>query len=85
MKGGAPTTGRDLIVYILTNNLEDKPVFEDEKLIGFLTLEQAALEFKVGIATVEALIKLNKLNHVQIGDTIYIPECDDHTLNIRKE
>lgn len=78
-------TGRDLIVYILMNNLEDKPVFEDGKLIGFLTLEQAALEFKVGIATVEALIKLNKLNHVQIGDTIYIPECDDRTLNIRKE
>lgn len=78
-------TGRDLIVYILTNNLEDEQVFKDGKLIGFLTIEQAALKFEVGIATIEALIQLGKLNSIQIGDTVYIPEWDDCTLNNRKE
>lgn len=30
-------TGRDLILYILMNNLEDEPVFEEGKFIGFVT------------------------------------------------
>ena len=74
-------TGRDLIIYILNNHLEDEPVFEDGKLIGFLTVDQAALKFNVGIATVEALIQMDKLSHIQIGNTIYIPECDDYVPN----
>lgn len=69
-------TGRDLIVYILTNNLEDEPVFKDGKLIGFLTMEQAALKFEVGVATIEALIQLGKLKSIQIGESVYIPEWD---------
>lgn len=78
-------TGRDLIVYILANNLEDEQVFKDGKLIGFLTIEQAALKFEVGMATIEALIQLGKLNSIQIGEAVYIPEWDDCTLNNRKE
>ena len=74
-------TGRDLIIYILNNHLEDEPVFKDGKLIGFLTVDQAALKFNVGIATIEALIQMGKLSHIQIGDTVYIPECDDYVPN----
>lgn len=66
-------TGRDLIVYILTNNLENCPVFEDGTFLGFLTVEQVAEKMQVGTATVEAWISLNMLEHIKIGEVIYIP------------
>jgi hypothetical protein len=43
-------TGRDLIVYILQNNLENEPVFKDGKFIGFMTEGEAAEKFDVGVA-----------------------------------
>lgn len=66
-------TGRDLIIYILENNLEDKPVFEDGKLLGFMNTKEAALKFGVGSGTIEAWIKLNKISHIFIGNEFYIP------------
>lgn len=65
-------TGRDLIIYILQNNLEDKPVFEDGKLLGFMTVKEAALKFGVGTATIEVWYKLNMIKGFTVGDTIYI-------------
>lgn len=65
-------TGRDLIIYILQNNLEDKPVFEDGKLLNFITIEEAALKFGVGTATVELWFKLNMIKGVTVGNNIYI-------------
>ena len=38
-------TGRDLIIYILENNLENEPVYKDGRLLGFLTVTEAAVEF----------------------------------------
>lgn len=66
-------TGRDLIIYILQNNLEDKPVFEDGKFIGFLTTNEAALKMNVGPATIKALIMTGQLTGVEVKDGVYIP------------
>lgn len=66
-------TGRDLIIYILENNLEDKPVFEDGKLIGFLSVEEAAVRLGVGFETVLTLIDLNVISYEIIGKEYYIP------------
>ena len=69
-------TGKDLIVYILKNNLEDEPVFKNGKLLGFVTLEQAAIRLNVGIETVKTMIKLDIIdNPIKLGDTYLIPEC----------
>lgn len=65
--------GRDLIIYILQNNLEDSPVFEDGKILGFLTDEEAAVKFGVGSATVKIWVELDMLDGVKIGDRLYIP------------
>ena len=35
-------TGRELIVYILQNHLEDEPIVNDGKILGLLTVEEAA-------------------------------------------
>lgn len=66
-------TGRDLIVYILQNGLEDRPVFEDGELIGFMTAIEAAIKFDVGLATIRVWINEGLLDGIRIGEEIYIP------------
>lgn len=66
-------TGRDLILYILENNLENENVFEDGKFIGFLTVGEAAEKFDVGTETIKLWVKHGYLDSVTIGDAIYIP------------
>lgn len=66
-------TGRDLILYILANGLEDEPVFENGRFIGFMTAEEAAVKMKVGIATIHIWVGLGQLKGLEIGDNLYIP------------
>lgn len=66
-------TGRDLIVYILTNHLEDEPVFKDGKFIGFTTVGEAAEKTGVGLATVHTWIHQGRIPSVAIYEGIYIP------------
>lgn len=61
-------TGRDLIIYILENNLEDTPILE--------TVGQAAERLNVGVATVHTLITLGFLNAVMIKGTVYITDWE---------
>ena len=66
-------TGRDLIIYILENNLEDEPVFKDGKLLGFMTIEEVASKWNVGPETIKAYVNLGYIQGVKIGDQLYIP------------
>lgn len=75
-------TGRDLIIYILQNGLEDKSIFEDGRFLGFMTIEETAAKYDVGDSTVIAWILLGYLDSISIGDTIYIPA---NTKDPRKE
>lgn len=65
-------TGRDLIIYILQNNLEDEPVFKDGKILGFLTQEETALKFGVSSATIELWYKIGIIQGFTLGERIYI-------------
>ena len=65
-------TGRDLIIYILENNLENEILFKDGKIPGLITIEEAALKFNVGFETVKLWFNLDILPGVEIGDSIYI-------------
>ena len=70
-------TGKDLILYILSNNLENEPVFKDGMLIGFITVEEAAMRLGVGTATIYTLIQQNQLDAILIGSTLMInPYCE---------
>lgn len=67
-------TGRELIVYILQNNLEDEPVFKDGKFIGFITDKEAAAKESVGPATIRQYVRMGIIHGaVKIGDEWYIP------------
>lgn len=71
---GNVMTGRDLIIYILSNNLENEPVFKDGKFLGFKTLEEVAVEQSVGIETVRLWAVMGMLECVKISDEfILIP------------
>lgn len=65
-------TGRDLIIYILQNNLEDENVFENGMFIGFMSEEEAAARFKVGVPTIRVWHTLGFINSVSIGDSIFV-------------
>lgn len=65
-------TGRDLIIYILSNHLEDEPIFSDGMLIGFITVEEAAVRLGVGVSTIYALIQQGQLEAIFIGSKYMI-------------
>ena len=66
-------TGRDLIVYILQNGLENEPIYEDGKILGFMNEMGAAIKFGVSTATIRVWADLNTLDAVKIGNDYYIP------------
>lgn len=66
-------TGRELILYILQNNLENEDVFQDGKFIALKTLGEVAEECGVGKETVHTWAKLNMIPSAFIGKTLYIP------------
>lgn len=66
-------TGRDLILYILQNGLENEEVFKDGRLLGFMRPAEAAVKFAVGESTIRSWIAMNVLQSVKIGNFIFIP------------
>lgn len=79
-------TGRDLIIYILSNNLENEQIFKDGKFIGFITTSEAAEKLGVGVATIRVLFEQGRLHGVTIGQEIYISDNLDSSPSIpRKE
>ena len=65
--------GRELILYILENGLENEPVFKNGKFIGFITPTEAALQNNVGTATIHAWIHQGRLESEAVREGIYIP------------
>ena len=70
-------TGRELIIYILSNGLEDEPIYEDDKILGFITATEAAEKFNVGLATIKVWINEGMLDGIRIGEELYIPANAD--------
>lgn len=65
-------TGRDLIIYILTNNLENEQVVnQDGVFVGFMGETEAAAKFGVGVATVRAWYTCGYLKGFVVGDSIF--------------
>ena len=64
-------TGKELILYILQNNLENTIVLEDCFFIGFMTEEEAAVKFNTGVETIRAWYSCKMLKGTKIGDSLY--------------
>lgn len=66
-------TGKELILYILANDLENDPVFNNGRFVGFMTVDEVALKLNIGVAAVCALIEREVLDHICIDTTLFIP------------
>lgn len=78
-------TGRDLIIYILENGLEDEEMFKNGKIVGLMSDTEAAVKFGVGVQTVRAWITLGYLDSVLIGCVNYIPANSKNPSEIQYE
>lgn len=67
-------TGRELILYILENNLEDELISSDGRFLDFTTVDEAAAHYGVGTATIKTWIDYGWLSAIHIGNEIYIPK-----------
>lgn len=69
-------TGKELIVYILQNNLENEEVFKDGNILGYVPVPKAAVEMGMGEAAVRALISLGAVSRIKINDVEYVSAVD---------
>lgn len=65
-------TGRELIIYILSNGLEDTDLFTDGLFPLFKTVDLAAVELNTGSETIICLYTLDEINGLIIDDKLYI-------------
>lgn len=63
-------TGKDLMIYILQNNLEN------ERIFNLITVDEAALKFNVGSETIKIWYKLDIISGIQLGNKLYIVSND---------
>ena len=67
-------TGKELIMYILQNDLENKQIFENGTFLDFITIDKAASKFGVGAATIRYWVEFKMIPSIMIGNTIFIPK-----------
>lgn len=67
-------TGKELISYILDNNLENQRLFEiKDHIVGFATIEEFAKMINTGTEAVMAMIHLRMIDAIEICGTSYVP------------
>ena len=65
-------SGRELIIYILKNNLEDEELFSEEFWARMPSPMTVAIRFDVGIATVNGWIMDGKLDVIKFNNKTYV-------------
>lgn len=64
-------TGKELILYILQNDLENEVVIKDGIFVWLMDEEEAAVKFDVGVATIRAWYMCGMLSGTKIGNRLY--------------
>ena len=64
-------TGRELILYILENNLENEVVIKDGIFVWLMDENEAATKFNVGVSTIRAWYICGTISGTKIGDHLY--------------
>lgn len=71
-------TGRDLIIYIMNNGLENEEVIKDGVMVGLINEAQVAARFGVGVSTVRAWVTLGMIKGVRVGhDLMFLNNVTD--------
>ena len=64
-------TGKELILYILENDLENEDIIKDGVFIWLMDEKEAAVKFDVGVATIRAWYVCGQIDGAKIGDHLY--------------
>lgn len=72
-------TGKELIIFILNNDLLDAEIEDLRFNDAFYTVEAAAIKLHVGTNSLMDMIKLGLVDHVKFDGQIYIPKNVDLT------
>lgn len=67
-------TGKELIIYILQNKLENEEVFKNDGFLDFLTEEETAAKFNVGIETMRLWHRFGMVKGIRIGYSVLYPK-----------
>ena len=67
MKGAKIMTGRELVIHILSNGLEEADISD-----LFLTEDEAAVRLNVGVATIKAWSELGLIQRININGKTYV-------------
>ena len=67
-------TGRELIIYILENHLENISINDEHFFIGFISEAKLAESFDVGIDTIRAWVKTGVLDGIEVNGRFYFLE-----------
>lgn len=64
-------TGKEVILYILQNNLENEVILKDNFFFNCINEKEVAIKFEVGIATVKTWYERGLLPGVKLGNSIF--------------
>lgn len=79
-------TGKDLIMFILKYNLENVELGFDIPDGGeFITVEKAAVKLGISTTSLQDMIKLGLIDHIEIGESIYLHKDIDLSSIKRRE
>lgn len=67
-------TGKDLIMFILQNDLLETEFFTNGKIPGLMTVEEAAVKFDTGPITVRIWFTCGYIRGIVIGEELFIYE-----------
>ena len=62
---------KDLVMWIIQNDLMDETIHVDSKDSNFITLEEAAVKLGVGTNSLLDMYKLGLISGLKLGDNIY--------------
>lgn len=66
-------TGKEVILYILQNDLENEIVIRDGVFISLMSEDEVAVKFDVGVPTIRAWYICGMINGTKIGERLYFP------------
>ena len=66
-------TGRELMMFILENGLENENIFSGDILSELcMTADEAAIKFNTGVSTINSWIKMGKIPTLTINGITYV-------------
>lgn len=67
-------TGKELIIYILKNDLENEEIIKDGKIVGLVSVDDLAAKFGVGRYTVLTWYAQDRIKGIMVGNSLFFRE-----------